>query len=138
MGEVAGEAALASEALHQVVCVAEADLHPRPEHGLGEPLEAAVLLLVAHVADPEVLVPRGDQLPVQKLLSLAPDCGLVRVESHEGAALAAQDPVPLLHHLVITWPASCIELQMKVREDFTSTEKAPKSAGAKIITDWRL
>ena len=47
MGEVAGEAAVASEALHQVVCVAEADLHPRPEHGLGEPLEAAVLLLVS-------------------------------------------------------------------------------------------
>ena len=49
MGEVAGEAAVASEALHQVVCVAEADLHPRPEHGLGEPLEAAVLLLVSAV-----------------------------------------------------------------------------------------
>ena len=41
MGEVAGEAAVASEALHQVVCVVEAALHPRPEHGLGEALEAA-------------------------------------------------------------------------------------------------
>ena len=61
--QVAGQAVLRVEALQQGVHRQPGHLHLRRHDHVGERLEVPVVLPVADVADPDVLLADGDQLP---------------------------------------------------------------------------